>query len=1085
MGACVSTGQISPAKEAFAAGDPCDRGDGIRPAKARGNGGDDNFAAPRDAALSLKTRSSNSLGPRGSTGVRHEAACQTLDTLRNLHESKATIDPAVMQRSLIAVASSDFIARLTPLASIDFLGAPTKSACGLTAGENGLETVEAVKCLIDHLIFPVTRLSLDVAREEADAATEPLGLPNATRYADAACEKTLLPGPALRSVVRMLLTVLGWLCELLRESIPEDLFYVDSVNHVFSAAEGTLVRPSSGIASVRQLKGLLDQFSAFLLAFGVIPHEEVMAASPSDCVTDDDELYAWMAELPLFALNTSSKRSLLYISTNREQKKLSLHSIRRHCVLADAQARANSVWAGVPSSAYRMSRREVESAKASKAPGFFKIFPAFASGDSNATVEYGEGHGPRKEYFDLVADALTSNWSADADLHQQCSATLERDSSTASIRPLGPARGKSGKGLKQAALLPEIPLWSRLTFRGLPGDVATFEAEVQQVTRETGVDGAVTGYIVKLSEPSPAACPNASLSLKRQAVPLFQKDPAGATWFKDHGDFSTPPTGRERELLDSYGFAGWTVAQAAANGVTINLGLPPVFFNLLRAWPEYAPTVADLHGVYPEMAGRVKSMPREKLRELLITDELPEDTSAEGYLEHRAETVLCDDIYSQMCAFSWGFHSTGMASVFPYKQCSARELSLMLQGRYDDGTSDFSVRDEFRVVEADDFAGAEHNKLFRQVLWDVIDEGFGVGKADKAERKRQFIRFLTGRSLLPAHPQQEPIFIVLPYTVFAARDFDSSLLRLPVSHTCDNVLELPNYMEALMFGSTSPWYDRKGAKLNSAVTVYDKKACWSVLTEEEKVATCERLRDVLRDRFTAAILNSASYELDYNELDGGAAAASGDPERTDDEESSSHRSDPPTGSESSEVALPAEQAPDELFMDAGGAGLPSLGDAASDGKSRHGSMEAEGPSEQLPASGDVLAKADPSTQKAGPSQRPALHSSTNSGDGRDAGGPVPLDAQRGGPAPKFKRSGLLSPVGLDDSGTPQTDPPPNPRVSRIIHPPTHPPLSKTNSQVSSPSPVHREAPTGGRQKRTSDPWDTQDLDSLLERLHVQ
>ena len=93
----------------------------------------------------------------------------------------------------------------------------------------------------------------------------------------------------------------------------------------------------------------------------------------------------------------------------------------------------------------------------------------------------------------------------------------------------------------------------------------------------------------------------------------------------------------------------------------------------------------------------------------------------------------------------------------------------------------------------------------------------------------------------------------------------NSLYRLPVSHTCDNTLELPNYIESLIFGTDSPWYQQAGVEINTTITCSLKRHSWEQLTGDQQKDICEKLKKNLEDRLNIAIQNAESYELDFIE----------------------------------------------------------------------------------------------------------------------------------------------------------------------------------------------------------------------------
>ena len=120
------------------------------------------------------------------------------------------------------------------------------------------------------------------------------------------------------------------------------------------------------------------------------------------------------------------------------------------------------------------------------------------------------------------------------------------------------------------------------------------------------------------------------------------------------------------------------------------------------------------------------------------------------------------------------------------------------------------------------------------MLWEVIDAWPG-------ERKVQFLVFVTGSSRLPL-PGSELLKVETPFVALGAAEHRAHLGMLPQAHTCDNLLELPNYWQALLHV--------KGYRAASAVP----PELYPGLRDE-----CKK---VLDDRLTLAITNCTGYGLD-------------------------------------------------------------------------------------------------------------------------------------------------------------------------------------------------------------------------------
>lgn len=70
------------------------------------------------------------------------------------------------------------------------------------------------------------------------------------------------------------------------------------------------------------------------------------------------------------------------------------------------------------------------------------------------------------------------------------------------------------------------------------------------------------------------------------------------------------------------------------------------------------------------------------------------------------------------------------------------------------------------------------------------------------QRRLKFLEFVTGSSRLPL-PGSELLKIEAPFVAYSAAQHKAQLGTLPQAHTCDNLLELPNYWESLL--NVSDW----------------------------------------------------------------------------------------------------------------------------------------------------------------------------------------------------------------------------------------------------------------------------------------
>jgi hypothetical protein len=131
------------------------------------------------------------------------------------------------------------------------------------------------------------------------------------------------------------------------------------------------------------------------------------------------------------------------------------------------------------------------------------------------------------------------------------------------------------------------------------------------------------------------------------------------------------------------------------------------------------------------------------------------------------------------------------------------------------------------------------------------------------------LKFVTGRDLLPAHPKSETIYIETGDVNETTVEYAHNVGRLPAAHTCTNALQIPNYLEALVFGAddeackvTVGWTWKE--KL-CAVTTDIKQTGWSKLSP----AIQKRLRlqavEILLSKITTSAGGTESYDLDEND----------------------------------------------------------------------------------------------------------------------------------------------------------------------------------------------------------------------------
>ncbi len=114
-----------------------------------------------------------------------------------------------------------------------------------------------------------------------------------------------------------------------------------------------------------------------------------------------------------------------------------------------------------------------------------------------------------------------------------------------------------------------------------------------------------------------------------------------------------------------------------------------------------------------------------------------------------------------------------------------RDLQIIVCG-VPDTTADFDFRKVFRVVEDPEL---QQCHPLREALWATID---GLDRV----QKRKLLRFITGVDRLPS-AGTEMMKIEMPFMAYSLDEHAKTLMMMPQAHTCDNILELPNYFQSL------------------------------------------------------------------------------------------------------------------------------------------------------------------------------------------------------------------------------------------------------------------------------------------------
>ena len=626
---------------------------------------------------------------------------------------------------------------------------PTHPVSALRYFNISVDDLRTITCqLIKHInnvLDPILVSTLDRLRDDAERQSEGISVSEITVAVRQTIEKSLnISLSVFTEMMRFCLELINWVGsgvtyshrprdDDLPAGINRDLvvagmlpsnFYVSSINHLMEAMRISLVLPSAGLLSQRQLEDGMSEMYELLLLFGVVV-EPPSSHIGNSTRSDPSIQYPWIGTLPLLLFTATTKSSLLYIVSLFSQQRVSLNPLRRHLILKDAQnlLRMQSLWSGVPKTLFSGNNLafniQTSDGKGNK---FFRLFPVFAGRGSNS-VEHGEGHGPRKEFYDLCASLLTSSYSPENNLQNKYHAELSEGSRTIIVSD-EPHYDSSDEDVELATA---IPVWSLML---MTDSETSFEAELVQ--KPTIVDGK---YHFVLSKPAPFSGKSIPVAVKTRNCSLFYSQSVSeGVWFHEIDPTlgtTTRPTQEQLSILQDYAFAGFLLGHAICNGVSMSFGLPVLFFKLLSCWP-CKPKLEDtklLSEALHESLVKILSMKDGEFKNLMSLEETPELTRSQ-YVDQKVDSLLYSGIKNQMTALVWGFRKTGIQTDQIFKSCTPNELQLIIQGRADDGISDFSVRDEYKVIEAEEFSDHSYNKIFADILWQVIDSGFGAEPED-------------------------------------------------------------------------------------------------------------------------------------------------------------------------------------------------------------------------------------------------------------------------------------------------------------------------------------------------------------------
>lgn len=454
------------------------------------------------------------------------------------------------------------------------------------------------------------------------------------------------------------------------------------------------------------------------------------------------------------------------------------------------------------------------------------VNPTFES--ANGTIEEGEGHGPRKEFFTIVSQRMCGSWGPEA---------------------VGPCTLSSVDEAEGAAKLQGINLQcikkgDRLRFGSHEAQFApTDDSEAVMVA---GVSD--DGVFVKLTHrlPKGAKLDNVMFTYSSPRQPfLTYKQGMEAFWPNSALD-------RSPESFEHFFYLGWLIGCCQLNRSHLGFRLPVIFFRQLLAesisdqassggdtgplkdWSVFTAKVSDLRRLDPsllEMAQKIVAMDDEGFKAVLEAEDLPAATSRDKYIKNVAKELVVDSVKWQMEALRAGFRralGTKGLDMMRRWETNAQDLCTIVCGVDWGAKSDFDITKLFRIVMDGD---VQDSPELTDALWQV------VGSWEPA-KKRRFLFFVTGVDKLPA-PGSEDLLIELPFVTICKDDHLQAMNLLPQAHTCSNTLELPNYWESIEYLSAT-----------------------GDLSLKTDAARKEKLREVLAAKLTMAIENTSGYGLD-------------------------------------------------------------------------------------------------------------------------------------------------------------------------------------------------------------------------------
>eukprot|EP00736_Rhodelphis_marinus_P001613 Rmarinus@m.22463 len=497
--------------------------------------------------------------------------------------------------------------------------------------------------------------------------------------------------------------------------------------------------------------------------------------------------------------------------------------------------------------------------------GGFLCFPKFtidtlraggaSSRRSRDSTEGGEGHGPRKEFFEGAAKSFVAEYDPPG---APLDVDFSHEASSDKIVVWRRDRGSHSAGNWPHEVVPGCKL---VLYGDYPGGVC--ERTVATVDSDRHSLRVTELLHVRVERGN-----GVRLRSKSKSPLVFNRD-SGAYWFN-------PMSTASLDTKDQLWCFGWLLSHCIYNRATAGIPLPLVLFKKILWGPDFLPTEKDLIHYDPAYEQAIRNARAMSAQELQVVVEAcmfdgvddPASVGPDDYVRLLIKETLVDAVAWQMESVTQGFFAAVDPKDLEALCVTPEDLAVMVCGAECAAAvgacSDLQVSARggmhvdkyFRVVVEgqpmesivkewpqevshvcpEEASCNDNAARVSAALWHVLENGL------TGEQRRMFLRFATGSERLPLPGAHELLQIEFPHILLNDADTRTELGALPEAHTCDNLLEVPNYWDALV-----------------------RTRCpvgWSSCSQQEKQSLAQELRKIVRDRLLLAIAECEGYGLD-------------------------------------------------------------------------------------------------------------------------------------------------------------------------------------------------------------------------------